>query len=226
MNDSGSTRLSARQLVLYSLPALASAVAALPIVLFIPAYYADDLGVPLATVGIAIAASRLFDVVTDPLIGGLSDRVHTRFGRRKPWILVGAPLFVVALWNLFVPGDGAGPTHLFVWSALLYLASTMIDLAHRAWGAELSTDYDERSRVTSVREGLATLGQVVLLGALLWAGTRGVESAESQLRAVAWGVALLLPIFVAAALLGVREGREERFEHPRRSYIAGLRLVI
>ena len=57
-------------------------MAALPMALFVPAFYADDLGVPLAAVGVAIACSRLLDVVTDPLIGGLSDRMHLPLGRR------------------------------------------------------------------------------------------------------------------------------------------------
>ena len=67
-------RLSQLQIVTYSLPALVTSVTALPMALFVPAFYADDLGLPLAAVGLAIAVSRLLDVVTDPLIGSLSDR--------------------------------------------------------------------------------------------------------------------------------------------------------
>ena len=86
------------RLVTYALPSLVSSVAALPLALFIPAFYADDLGVSLAAVGIAIAASRLLDVVTDPLIGVASDRLGARFGRRKPWMVAGTPLFALAIW--------------------------------------------------------------------------------------------------------------------------------
>ncbi|NIR59839.1 MAG: hypothetical protein GWO02_10080, partial [Gammaproteobacteria bacterium] len=85
------------RLMAYSAPSLATSVAALPMVLFVPAFYADDLGVPLAAVGTAIALSRLLDVVTDPLIGTLSDRMRIPFGRRKPW---SADLPVLALENL------------------------------------------------------------------------------------------------------------------------------
>ncbi len=80
-----------------AVPSLVTSVAALPMALFVPAFYADDLGIPLAAVGGAIAASRLLDVVTDPLIGSLSDRLHTRWGRRKPWPIVGTPLFLLAV---------------------------------------------------------------------------------------------------------------------------------
>ena len=84
------------RLVTYALPSMVSSVAALPLELFVPAFYADDLGVPLAAVGVALAASRLLDVVTDPLIGIASDRLGLGWGRRKPWIVLGTPLFAVA----------------------------------------------------------------------------------------------------------------------------------
>ena len=220
------TRLPLRTLVLYALPSLVTSVAALPMALFIPAYYADELGLPLAAVGVAIAASRLLDVVTDPLIGSLSDRFETRWGRRKPWMIAGTPLFLVALWQVFVPGENASTTHLLVWSALLYLGFTMIDLPHKAWGAELSSDYDERSRITSWREALSTAGQVGLLAFVLLLGARGMDGAAEQLRGIAWLIVLGLPVLVALAVLGVPEGRPEGFEHERRSLMDGVRLVV
>jgi len=213
------------RLVIYALPSLVSSVAALPLVLFVPAFYADDLGVPLAAVGLAIAASRLLDVVTDPLIGIASDRLGLAWGRRKPWIVLGTPLFAVSLWQLFVPGEAASVGSLLGWSALLYLGFTMIDLPHKAWGAELSSDYDERSRITSWREGLSTGGQVVLLAALVGWGARGVSEAADQLRGIALVVVIALPLLVAAAVLVVPEGRREGFVHERRGTVAGLRLV-
>ena len=211
--------------MLYALPSLVTSVAALPMALFVPAYYADELGLPLAAVGAAIAASRLLDVVTDPLIGGFSDRIATRWGRRKPWMLLGTPLFAVSVWHVFVPGEDVGIGYLLAWSALLYLGFTMIDLPHKAWGAELSTDYDERSRVTSVREALSTAGQVGLLAFLVVLGARGLDAGAEQLQGMAWLIILGLPLLVAAAVLLVPEGRPERFARPPRGFLAGLRLV-
>lgn len=196
------TRLSGPRLALYASPALVTSVAALPMALLIPAFYSDDLGVPLAAVGGAIAASRLLDVVTDPLIGRLSDRMGSRWGRRKPWMVLGVPLFMVALWKIFVPGE-ATATSLAAWSALLYLGFTMIDLPHKAWGAELSTDYDERSRITGWREAIATAGQVALLAGLAWFSSQGVDDAAVQLRGVAIAVVVALPVLVGAAVVGV-----------------------
>ena len=104
MNPQAGDALSAVRLIAYSAPSLATSVAALPMVLFVPAYYSGELGVPLAAVGGAIAVSRLLDVVTDPLIGTLSDRVRTPLGRRKPWMALGLPIFLLSLWKIFLPG--------------------------------------------------------------------------------------------------------------------------
>jgi GPH family glycoside/pentoside/hexuronide:cation symporter len=212
-------------LFLYALPSLMTSVAALPMALFVPAFYADELGLPLAAVGVAIAASRLLDVVTDPLIGSLSDRVRTRWGRRKPWMIVGTPLFVISVWHVFVPGESASIGYLLVWSALLYLGFTMIDLPHKAWGAELSTDYDERSRVTSAREALSTAGQVALLGFLVVLSVQGLGAGAAQLRGMAWIVVVGLPILIAVAVLRVPEGRPEHTGHRKLGFLAGLRIV-
>jgi Na+/melibiose symporter-like transporter len=187
------------RILIYALPALVSSVAFLPLVLFVPAFYADDLGVALAGVGMAIAASRLLDVITDPLIGTLSDRLQLGWGRRKPWILLGTPLFLVSLWQVFVPGENAGAGHLFIWSALLYLGFTMLDVPHKAWGAELSVDYDDAAR--------------------------GVTAAGFQLRGIAVVIVAAMPLLVASAALFVPEGRPEGFREERRGVWDGLRLV-
>ena len=84
---------------LYGLVNLPTSIVGLPIALYIPAFYSQNLGLSLALVGTLIALSRLTDVVTDPAIGIASDRWLTRFGRRKPWMAFGMPLKLLALWT-------------------------------------------------------------------------------------------------------------------------------
>ncbi len=212
-------------MIAYSLPSLATSITALPMALFVPAFYADDLGLPLAAVGTAIALSRVLDVITDPLIGTLSDRLPTRFGRRKPWMLLGAPLFAVSVWQVFVPGPESSVAHLLLWSAALYLGFTLIDLPHKAWGAELSSDYDDRSRITSWREGLATGGQVALLAVLALSAAAGSTDASDQLRGIALAVVIALPLLTLACVIPVPEGRPESLAIPRPGPFEGLALV-
>jgi Na+/melibiose symporter-like transporter len=220
--------LSKRSLVLYGLPNLSFSLCALPLALFVPAYYADDLGLPLAQVGAAIAASRALDLVTDPLMGQLSDRLRTRLGRRKPWIALGSPLLLVSLWQLFVPGarGDVGVSHLLVWTALLFVGFTLVDVPFKAWGAELSVDYAERSRVTAWREAFGFAGQIGLLLLLLALGRAGVDAAGDQLRWCAAAIALSLPPLVALALWFVPEPPPELATERPLAPLRGMLLVL
>ena len=218
-------RLSGPRLIAYSAPSLVTSVAALPMALFVPAFYAGDLGVPLASVGVAIALSRLLDVVTDPLIGSLSDRLRIPGGHRKPWMMIGTPLFLFSLWKIFVPGPEVSAAYLLFWSAALYLGFTLIDLPHKAWGAEISTDYDERTRITSWREAIATAGQVALLAGLVWLAADGIEAASTQLHVIAIAVVFILPLLLGLCVFFVQERPPEYYVHPHRSIWAGLAIV-
>ena len=124
----------------------------LPLYVYLPAFYADELGLGLATVGAALFAARLLDALSDPLIGELSDRSRSRLGRRRPWLLLAAPLLLGSTWLLFVPEGAVGGAYLLLWSALAYLAWTLMLLPYAAWGAELAAGSHERSRITAVRE--------------------------------------------------------------------------
>ncbi len=211
-------RISKLQLGLYGLPNLAFSVVGLPLALYLPRFYSQELALDLAAVGLIIAACRITDVFTDPLIGSLSDRHRTRFGRRKPWIAVGTPLLMVSLWKLFVPSDEPTLTYLFVWVALLYFAFTLISLPYNAWGAELSKDYAERSRVTGWREALGVVGTILSISIPLGMVRFGYTDVSGQLLGVAVAVLVLTPLLAAPALLLVPEPEPESI---RRDALSG-----
>ena len=212
------------RLALYGAVNLPTSVVGLPIALYIPAFYSENLGLSLAAVGALIALSRLTDVVTDPLIGILSDRWQTRFGRRKPWMVFGTPLKLLALWMLFVPdsafsialwsamgGDGVSNVYLFVWISVLYLGFTLVDLPYRAWGAEISTDYDERSRVTGWREAFGYGGTMMaLIIPLVMAFAFALPGANNALYGIAVAVLVLMPMLTVPALALVPEPQVRR----------------
>lgn len=134
------------------------AVIGYPLAIWIPAHYAGGLGLSLAMVGTILMLARFTDVITDPIIGELSDRWRTRFGRRKPWLLAGAPVMMLGVYKLFMPEDEVSLFYFLFWLTIFFLGSTMIALPHRAWGAELSPDYHQRSRVTASRELFVLFG--------------------------------------------------------------------
>lgn len=213
-------------LIYYSLPELTQAVVTLPMALFVPAFYADDLKLPLAGVGAAIAASRLLDVISDPLIGVCSDRWITRWGRRKPWVALGTPLLMLSSWMIFAPPDQVSLGYLLLWATVLFLAFTMVDLPHKVWGAELSTDYLERNQVAAWREGFGAVGLILFLLMLWIMGLFGHTGGREQLGAIGLCIVASLPPLVGLALIKVPEAAPERLGGEHILGWQGLSLVI
>ncbi len=82
--------LSRRILLAYGAPALPAAMLGLPLLVYLPSFYAETIGLGLTSVGAILLLARLWDVVTDPLVGVLSDRTRSRIGRRRPWLAISA----------------------------------------------------------------------------------------------------------------------------------------
>ncbi len=219
MSPPSSDRLGRAVLLAYGLPGLPLAALLLPLYVTLPAYYAVDLGLGFFAVGVVLLVARLWDVVTDPLIGSLSDRMMTRFGRRRPWMAAGAPLVMVSAFFLFLPGPGADWGGLLFWTMALYLGATMIMLPYTAWGAELSTDYDQRSRIAGWREGL------VVVGTLVAAGLPAVVGAEraASLEVIAWSLWFVLPVCLTVTIRFVPEGKPA--PQRRLAWRRGLRVL-
>ena len=206
----GAPGLAFRRLLAYALPAFALAIPTIPVYVYLPTYYAETVGVPLVAIGLALLAARLLDVVSDPLIGWISDRLGARglgrFGRRKPVILLGAPLAGLALIQLFVPPADAGALYLGIWAALLYFGWTLVSLPYLAWGAELSPAYHARSRITGAREALSLLGILAAGAVPFLLGDGSGESAGGRgqsMAAIAWIAVGAGAAFLALALVTV-----------------------
>ncbi|MEZ5824075.1 MAG: MFS transporter [Geminicoccaceae bacterium] len=188
------SRIGLVDLVAYGALGLPLAALNLPLALYIPTYYTSELGVGLFGVGIAIAAARILDLVTDPLLGALSDRLPGSFGRRKTAILIGVPIMLLATHFLFRPDVGAGAGYLFFWCSIAYLGWTLVILAYSAWGAEISTDYHERSRIATARESAVIVGVMIAAAAPVITGSGG--EAGPALSFIAISMTVLVPLTV------------------------------
>lgn len=140
-------QLPAGRLAALSSLAWPMATAGLPLGVLLPAIYAQQYGVPLATLGFLFLVCRIWDAVTDPLVGSLSDRTRSRFGRRKPWIAAGAPIFGIFAFLLFFPQGEVTAWSLGLILFAFYLGWTMIQIPFSAWTGEISSEYHERTRV-------------------------------------------------------------------------------
>ena len=197
-----SSHLTVRRLIAYGLPAFALAMPTIPAFVYLPALYAEGLG--LSAAGLVLLAARSVDVISDPIIGVVSDRYETRWGRRKPWIFLGALLAGFALIRLFQPPQDVTASYLMIWAIVLYLGWTLIAVPYTAWGAELSDDYHERSKITGLREGLTLIG--ILAAGAIPAIAAGMGWSEAEgLAAVSWTAIALGGPAILLLLLRVPE---------------------
>lgn len=199
------SKLSSGRLALYAAPWFATQIVFLPLTNFVPGHYASDLGLPLFAVGLVMLASRFLDLLIDPLVGALADRVRTPFGRRKAVALLGAPVMIVGTWLCFAPQGQPTPAYLFLALIILFFGFALVQIPYVSWGAELSGDYDERSRIVGWREGVGVLGTLTAISSPLIAAKLGTPGLGPAMVGIAIGVTLLLPLLLAPALLFVPE---------------------
>ena len=98
---SSAKKIPRSKLVAFGIPEYAIYLSSIPITLYIPYVYSADFGLELAHIGLILMLARITDVITDPLIGYLSDRTKSKFGRRKPWMAGGAIVMMTAAFLFF-----------------------------------------------------------------------------------------------------------------------------
>ncbi|TDI58255.1 MAG: MFS transporter, partial [Alphaproteobacteria bacterium] len=144
--SSAGHKLPTKTLFFYGLADVPVMLALMPMSIYLYRFYTGDIGLAISTVANIMLFARLFDVITDPLIGYLSDHTKSRFGRRKPWMLASVPLLMLGIYKIFMPPEGIGAVYLFSWLMVMWLGWTMLMIPYYAWAAELTTDYDERTK--------------------------------------------------------------------------------
>ena len=133
---------------------------------FVVFYFSQVLGMPAIMAGFAALIALLFDAITDPLMGDISDNWHSKWGRRHPFMIAAVIPFPMSLYMLFSPPVGLDPDGLFLWllgwSIVVRILLTMFNVPHNALGAELSQDYQERTKIVSYRTFLGYVGGIIL----------------------------------------------------------------
>jgi Na+/melibiose symporter-like transporter len=190
--NSPSPRIPTLTLTLFGLVNLPLSMLMSPTAAILPNFYLEYGGVTLAGLATATLVARLFDGITDPLIGLLSDRS----GRRKPWMAGGAALVAFAAWFLYNPGPDAGLSHLLIWYLLVTLGWTLVEIPHTAMAAELSGDYHERSRIALWRQLLGFVGGILFMAAPLVLIGGSTEFTPEVMGSISLFIVLALPASV------------------------------
>ena len=154
----------------FGAPAIGAGYMYLILSLYVMKFSTDVLLIAPAVMGAIFSLSRIWDAISDPLVGYLSDRTTFRWGRRRTWILASCLPISLGFYAVFAPPFAMEGTDLTVWMTVaiigFYSAMTLFFVPHMALGAELSTDYHERSRLFGVRHIFYILGSILSLGAM------------------------------------------------------------
>jgi len=197
-----------------------------PLTTYVPPLYAAIFGFNLTTIGAIFLVARAWDALIDPAIGILSDRTRTRWGRRRPWIAIGAAVFAVGTLGAFLPPRGAGPIMLSAALFTLYLGYSMMTTPLSAWTGELSSQYHERTRVTTyamVMTAIALLLALVLPSAL---AVRLAGHPTTELAAMGAMVFVLLAITLPLGLGAVAEPPLPTAPLPRLRLVETFAVIV
>lgn len=163
---SATTRVPFLTKVNYGIGAIAYGIKDNGFSVFLLLYYNQVVGLPAGTVGSVIAIALVFDALIDPVIGALSDRTHTRWGRRHPWLYASALPIGLSWLLLWHPPEGSQATvlgWLLVTAVLTRAAIATNEVPSLAMAPELTMDYHERTSVLRYRYLFGWFGGLVML---------------------------------------------------------------
>ncbi|MDP6189747.1 MAG: MFS transporter, partial [Gammaproteobacteria bacterium] len=191
--------------------------------LLVLAYLTSYLGVPIDIAGLVTTGVLVFDIITDPLIGYYSDKTQSRWGRRVPWMFIGALVMAGATVGLFSVPSGANTSTAIIWVTgffgLATIGFTMVAIPYGATAGEMTQDPRERSVMTGWRMGFASIG-ILVGGALI------PKLASDMGHAMA--AVYVFPLIVGAIWLSLFITRKApRIQQPSRiGFAAIVKLVL
>lgn len=198
------------------------------LIVFLPEFYANAIGLPVGVVGAVFMFIRIADMMVDPVLGAMMDATRTRWGRFRPWLAASAPVLAVSIYMLFQAERGVGIVYLSFWLGVCFLGFSMIVLSHLAWTATLSTARSERTRAFAWWQVFATAGQFSILVILPFAANLRPDDKAFGIHVAGWVMVVAIPGAIALALLStpenVPENREETTGNQLAEYFRLFRI--
>jgi GPH family glycoside/pentoside/hexuronide:cation symporter len=193
-----------RTLLLYASPAFGLGAPLFFVQFFFLKFATDVLLLAPGVIGAIFAVGRLWDAALDPIVGTWSDRLRTRLGRRRPWMLGGIPLLAATFLMIWTPPEALSPPWTIAWLVValfgFYAGFSAYAIPHFALGAELTDDHHDRSRVYGTRSAAFMLGLMPAFAATQLVNNAADARATAALVAIAGALAvsviLLVPLRV------------------------------
>lgn len=174
-------------------------------------FYVDILGLDVRAYGIVMAVYAVIDAIDNPILGYLSDRTRSRFGRRRPWLLVGAPLLAAAMIGFFSAPDTLAGLELVLWFAVFAILCEAFDsMLNANYGAllpELFPQEKVRATANSLRQGFQLVALVISLAVtpLLTTQVFGSEHSTVGFRTTAVIYGVIAVAVISFMALSARE---------------------
>ena len=208
----GANRVPWSTVFAYGAPGVGAGYMYLMLSLYVMKFATDVLLIAPAVMGLIFSVSRIWDAVSDPLVGYLSDRTRTRFGRRRVWLIGSILPIGVGFIMVFAPPPSLTGGALVAWMAVaiigFYSAMTIFFVPHLALGAELSSNYHERSRLFGIRHAFFTFGSILALGTfylLIMAEQKSATAVRELAFDLSLYAAVFMTLMVAFAAVRLRE---------------------
>jgi GPH family glycoside/pentoside/hexuronide:cation symporter len=221
-------RLSRRVVLSYGLPRAGLFMMTMTVSVYLPKYYTDTLLLAPGLLAWTFLIGRVWDAMSDPLVGYLSDRTRSRLGRRRPFFLVSALPVAVLYFLLWSPRGFLAEQHPIVYVTVVYLLCftfwTVFTIPHSALAAELTMDHHERTVLTGTREAFGVVGSLVGLTVLPLAASAFHETQRGYSVAAA-GIGALAMVLICICFFNVRENPEFR-QRGTVAFTEGIRVMI
>ena len=161
------------------------------------------MGLSLATVGLVFTLARIWDVITDPIMGVVIDKYGSRWGQYKHWIALAIPVLMLAVYMVFAARRQRECLYLGGWLLVLYVGYTILSIAHQSWGAQLASGYDERSRLYGWREIFVISGMGMVLAIPVAVEMLGEVALTTKVASMGLFCLILFPLTALPTLLFV-----------------------
>lgn len=195
-------KLSAAEKIGFGMGDAACGIVYSSVTMFLTYFYTDIYGLSAAAVGIMFLVTRVLDAITDPLTGLVADRVHTRWGHFRPWLIWFAiPYAVLAVLTFSTPdfGESGKLLYAYITYTLLMLCYTFINIPYCALGGVITTDEKDRLSAQSYRFTISSLAGLVVSVATLflvdWLGKENKQFGFQATMAIMGTLAVIMLFF-------------------------------
>jgi glycoside/pentoside/hexuronide:cation symporter, GPH family len=197
-------RLKLATILAFSGPSLPFAGLATVYGVYLTPYYTGSLGLAFGAVAGAFLVIRAIDLFFDPLLGWVMDKTRTPIGRFRPWTIAGTPVMLLAVYMLFMAPKGITMGYLIGWALLFAAGSSMVILSGAAWAANIATNYNDRSRVYGVMQGVGGIGAMLML-LMMVIFAKPHPGWPNAIHVAAWSVLVLTPLLTLVMVTTVKE---------------------